>query len=311
MELAERVLAGEERAIARAITVVEDESAEAAALVRALFGHTGDARVIGVTGPPGAGKSTLVDAMTAAWRRDGTSVGILAVDPTSPYTGGAILGDRIRMQAHAGDRGVFVRSMATRGHLGGVARATGDAALVLAASGKDRVVIETVGVGQGEVEVVRTADVSIVVTIPGAGDDVQTLKAGIMEIADIFVVNKADREGADRTAAEIAAATSLVDVAPGGWRPPVLQTQAPTGKGVDELLATLRRFADTGGDSPARRQARARHRLFDLLTRRCHAKLVGSEERRAAVAAAVTSIADGDVDPYTAADTLLRGMGWE
>ena len=148
MELAERVLAGEERAIARAITVVEDESAEAAALVRALFGHTGDARVIGVTGPPGAGKSTLVDAMTAAWRRDGTSVGILAVDPTSPYTGGAILGDRIRMQAHAGDRGVFVRSMATRGHLGGVARATGDAALVLAASGKDRVVIETVVSGR-------------------------------------------------------------------------------------------------------------------------------------------------------------------
>ena len=311
MELAERVVAGDERAIARAITVVESESAEAAALVRALFSHTGGARVIGVTGPPGAGKSTLVDVMTAAWRADGTSVGILAVDPTSPYSGGAILGDRIRMQAHAGDRGVFVRSMATRGHLGGVARATSDAALVLAASGKDRVVIETVGVGQGEVEVARTADASIVVTIPGAGDDVQTLKAGIMEIADIFVVNKADREGADRTAAEIAAASSLVDAEPDAWRPPVLLTQATTGEGVDELLATLRRFDHTGGDSVARRRARARHRLFDLLTRRCHARLIESEERRAEVDAAVTSVADGHVDPYTAADTLLRRMGWE
>jgi LAO/AO transport system kinase len=198
MTLAERVLTGDPRAIARAISLIENESPAGAEVVRDIYPRTGRAYVIGVTGPPGAGKSTLVDRMTTELRGRGQTVGIVAVDPTSPFSGGALLGDRVRMGAHFGDDGVFIRSMATRGHLGGLARATSDVALVLDAAGKDIVMIETVGVGQDEVDIVRTADISIVVLVPGTGDEVQALKAGIMEIADIFVINKADRDGADR-----------------------------------------------------------------------------------------------------------------
>ena len=202
-DLASAILSGDARAVARGISLVENAGDDAASLVREIFSKSGNAFLVGITGAPGAGKSTLVDGLIARWRKSGKTVGVIAVDPTSPFSGGAMLGDRVRMQAHAQDAGVFIRSMATRGHLGGLARATADAALVLDAAGKQLVTIETVGVGQDEVEIARTADVAIVVLVPGMGDDVQVMKAGVMEIADIFVVNKADREGADRTVAEI------------------------------------------------------------------------------------------------------------
>jgi LAO/AO transport system kinase len=262
----ERVLEGDPRALARAITLIEDEDPSAPALVRALFPKTGRAYLVGVTGPPGAGKSTLVDRLTTDLRSRGRTVGIVAVDPTSPYTGGAILGDRVRMQAHASDPGVFIRSMATRGQLGGLARATSDVALVLDAAGKDVVIIETVGVGQDEVDIVRTADVSLVIVVPGTGDEVQAIKAGIMEIADIFVVNKADREGADRTASSIEAMLMLQSFEDGRWRPPVLRTEATAGKGIAELLDAIERFrAATAPHHGARRRARAGFRLHETL----------------------------------------------
>ena len=305
--LSERVLAGDVRAIARAISLIEDESPAAADLVRRIFPSTGRAYLVGVTGPPGAGKSTLVDRLTAELRGAGQTVGVIAVDPTSPFSGGAILGDRVRMQAHAGDPGVFIRSMATRGHLGGLARATGEAALVLDAAGKDVVLIETVGVGQDEIDIVRTADVSIVTVVPGSGDEVQALKAGIMEIADIFVVNKADREGADRMAASIEANLSLQTFAAGEWRPPILKTEATTGTGVPELVAGIERFrAHTAATRSTRRRARAEFRVRELLARR----FAEHVERNVLAAGEFEDILDRiaarEIDPYTAVDAILK-----
>jgi LAO/AO transport system kinase len=302
MDLAERVLAGDSRAVARAISVVEREDAASAALIGRLFAQTGRALVVGLTGAPGVGKSTLVDRLTTALRGEGLRVGILAVDPTSPFSGGAILGDRIRMQGHAADDGVFVRSMATRGQLGGLARATDDARIVLDAAGTDVVLIETVGVGQGEIDISRTADASVVVLAPGSGDDVQAIKAGIMEIADVFVVNKADRDGADRTVAEIEGMLSLRERRTGEWRPPVVKTCAATGDGVADVVTAVRGFAARGSVTDARARRRARARLESILV----ARLVERIGAARGLDKAIEAVVSRAVDPYAAAEVLVR-----
>jgi LAO/AO transport system kinase len=304
--LIQAVLDGNPRAIARAITVVETEGPLASATIKGVYGRSGRAYLIGVTGAPGVGKSTLVDRITAELRVRGRTVGVLAVDPTSPFSGGAVLGDRVRMQAHAGDTGVFVRSMATRGQLGGLARATGDAAVILDAAGFDAIVIETVGVGQAEIEVSGTADMSIVVTMPGSGDGVQALKAGVMEIADLFVVNKSDHDGADRAVTEIETMLGLEIRGPDDWRPPVLQTCATEGVGVDAVVDTVDRFRERGGRVGAqRRRARVGARIRRLVADRFLAHAEQRAFEPGGFDQLVEQVAVAQLDPYTAADQIL------
>jgi LAO/AO transport system kinase len=304
--LAEGVRRGDPRALARAITLIENETDDGRALVASVYPASGGAVIIGVTGPPGAGKSTLVDGFIAHVRRLGLTVGVLAIDPTSPFTGGAILGDRVRMNGHANDEGVFIRSMATRGQLGGLARAAADAAVILDVAGKDVVVIETVGVGQDEVDVAQVVDVAVVVLVPGTGDEVQAIKAGLMEIADVFVVNKADRDGADRMVQAIEMNLSLHPYGEGDWRPPVVKTVATTGDGVEELWRAIGSFRASGlGDVRLRRRRGYGLRLRQLLADRL-LRYVERVITPARMEQTIDRVAVREIDIYSAADQILR-----
>lgn len=305
---AEQIRSGNIRALSRAITAVENRTADAPELLKALFAHSGRARVVGLTGSPGAGKSTLVDALAAQYRKRQQTVGIIAIDPTSPFTGGAILGDRIRMQSHTGDNGTFIRSMATRGALGGLSSTTADVATVLDAAGRDLVLIETVGVGQDEVDIVRLADITIVILVPGMGDDVQSIKAGIMEIADIFVINKADREGAERVEREIKAMQAL-SMRHDNWVPPVLKTVASTGAGVAELAAAIdeyETFLATSELGHQRRIANWRNRLREMLRDEVLRRIVEGAFSKEAVESYAAQVAGHERDPYSLIDEIIR-----
>jgi len=306
----ERIRQGDVRSLARASSAIEDARPESLALLKALFPASGRARVIGLTGAPGAGKSTLVDQLAREYRKQQRTIGIVAVDPTSPYTGGAILGDRIRMQAHHADPGIYIRSMATRGFLGGLARATTDVVTVLDASGKDLVLIETVGVGQDEVDVVRLADVTVVILVPGMGDDVQTIKAGIMEIADIFVINKSDREGADRVEREIRAMQTLATRAD-KWTPPIVKTIAVEGKGVPELAAAINGYENflAAHNLLVKKKASSwRERLIEMLRETLLQRVVSERLPEAELARLAADIAEHRLDPYSLVEEFVSGF---
>lgn len=306
----ERIRAGEVRALARAISTIEDGGRESAALLKALFPYSGRARVVGITGAPGAGKSTLVDQLAREYRKQEHTVGIIAVDPTSPYTGGAILGDRIRMQAHHADPGIYIRSMATRGFLGGLARATNDVATVLDASGKDLVLIETVGVGQDEIDIVRLADITVVILVPGMGDDVQTIKAGIMEIADIFVINKSDREGAERVQREIRAMQGLAG-RKDAWTPPIVKTVASEGKGVAELAAAIANFEKFLGEKELllkKKISNWRERLVEMLRQSLLERLLRESLTENDLAHLAAEVAEHRRDPYSVVEEVVENF---
>lgn len=303
----EEIRGGNLRALSRAITAVENRTPDSHELLKALFAHSGRARIVGLTGSPGAGKSTLVDVLAAQYRKRQQSVGIIAIDPTSPFTGGAILGDRIRMQSHTGDNGTFIRSMATRGSLGGLSSTTADVAMVMDASGRDLVLIETVGVGQDEVDIVRLADVTIVILVPGMGDDVQSLKAGIMEIADIFVINKADREGAERVEREVKAMQSL-SMRDDSWVPPIIKTVASSGAGVAELATAIdgyEAFLAKGEVGLQRRIANWRNRLREMLRDEVLRRIVQRAFSEEAVSQYAAEVAGQERDPYSLIDEIV------
>lgn len=306
-DLVEGALAGDRRAVAKLITMIENGGDAARGAIGKLYPRTGNAYTVGITGAPGAGKSTLTDKLIKRIRKDGMTVGVLAIDPTSPFSGGALLGDRVRMQEHATDPGVFIRSMATRGHLGGLALATPQAIRVLDAAGHPWVLVETVGVGQVEVEVASATDTTVVVVNAGWGDAVQANKAGLLEVADLFVVNKADREGVAETVRDLELMLELSQL--GDWRPPILKTVASTGEGVDELWDAIRShqvYLETDGRLNAKRAIRLREELRSIIVERLYERAGGlcTGERFEQVAA---SVIDRKLDPYSAADSLLFG----
>ena len=305
--LLDRVLAGDAVAVARAISKVEDNAEAASDLMKQIFPRTGRALIVGITGAPGAGKSSLVDKLAAFYRQHGDRVGIIAVDPSSPFSGGAILGDRIRMQTLTLDKGVFIRSMATRGNLGGLARASVEAVAILDAAGYDKIIVETVGVGQDEIEIAKTADVCVVVLVPGMGDDVQTMKAGIMEIADVLVINKADRDGILRTEKELQA---LLTLAPreDEWQPPIVKTVAIENKGLDDLAGAIemsRQFQRDAPTAEGRKRSIARWRILELLRERLLTEVLSRNGVAAKLESMAAEVASKNRDPYSAVEELL------
>jgi LAO/AO transport system kinase len=295
---------GDTRALARVITLVENRSIDSIPLLQELFPRTGKSTIIGVTGSPGSGKSTLVDRLAAAYRGEGKDLAIIAVDPSSPFTGGAILGDRIRMQTP----GVYIRSMATRGHLGGLATATADVVTVLDAAGKNPILVETVGVGQDEIDIVKLADISIVVLVPGMGDDIQALKAGIMEIGDIFVINKCDRPGVEKMERAVLAMLSLAHRAD-GWQPPIIKTVATEGQGIAELQAAIRdcyAFFQKSEQRKRKKHDDARQRLITLLEERLVNKVVQQVFPDGELNKVIEEIADRQKDPYSIVENIVQ-----
>ncbi len=306
-KIAEGIRSGKRRDLARLITLIEDEDPVASDVLSRLYTHTGNARVIGVTGPPGSGKSTIVARITSEYRRRSQTVGIICVDPSSPFTGGALLGDRIRMQEHSLDKDVFVRSMGTRGHLGGLSRATSDAVRAVDAYGMDVIIVETVGAGQSEVEVIEIAHTVIVTDVPGSGDDIQAIKAGIMEIADIFAVNKSDLSGADKKVTEI---NAMLDTDPnmGEWRPPVILTNGRTGEGIPELVDKIEEhytFLGTSGQLEQKGLRRSREELEQLMEYKLTQELLRSLKNSPDYAMAIRTIAARKENPYSVAERLI------
>lgn len=311
MSLAELVLNGDIRAAARLMRDIDDNRPQAVDCLKQLYPRTGSAYIIGITGPPGAGKSTLVDQLTASFRAKGKKVGVVAIDPTSPFTGGAILGDRIRMNRHATDEGVFIRSLATRGALGGLSRSTTDVAQVMDALGMEIIIIETVGVGQDEVDIVKAAHTTCVVMVPGLGDDIQAIKAGILEIGDIFVVNKADRDGADRTARELATMLEFRMASEGSWNPQVLKTEAQRGTGIEELVAEILQHREhlfsSGTINNFLRERNERH-FLDILRDSLFKNAMEFMATDDTLGTVVDGMGNNTIDPYSAAERVLTRM---